>query len=246
MENEVNVVPVCRAHKDNMSFSDLADMMMNMVREFTVEINKAVESSISRLKAEFTSLHAHYEAKLKLVEHRMEQLNTSLQMALSTNERAANQNKLLIFGIPATPDENLSDHFSSVCSHLGYQNDHHPIAHLTRLPGSKRTPRGNEPVLIDFAMLGQRREFFSKYLRTRTLALKHLGFATDGRIFINEFLPPSSREVLSTARRMKREGKLMKVYTRNGVIHAVNNNDEATVINVAEDLMEPLEVSSSK
>lgn len=90
-------------------------------------------------------------------------------------------------------------------------------------------------------MHGQPREFFSKYIQTRSLSLQHLGFSTDNRIFINEYLNPTTRKALSTALRMKKEGKLVKVYTKNEVLNVVTRRNKIVKVNVTDDLMETLD-----
>lgn len=126
-------MPVRGAHKDKLRLSDLSDMMQDMLRDFSVQINRVVESSITRLREDFATLHAHYEAKLKQVEEWIDQINT----VLNTDVSVAHQNKLFVYGIPEVQNENLSNHFESVCTHLGYPNDQRPIVHLTRLSRPK-------------------------------------------------------------------------------------------------------------
>lgn len=213
-------------------------MMQDLLRGYIDEIHNLIEITISQLRANFSALLAHYKAELERVQERMEQLEGTSRLALEACQTTSNHNKLLMYGIPNIDGENLCAHFSAICTHLGYPNDRQPIVHLTRLEGPKQTCRSIQPILIEFAIHGQRRRFFAKYLRTRCLSQTHLGFNTNNRIFINEFLTATVRSVLSTALNMRRNGMLRRVFTKEGVVHAVTNDSRKIIVNDAKDLQD--------
>lgn len=225
-------------HKD-LRLSDLAIIMQDLLRGYVDEIHKLIESTISQLKENFSALLTHYDARLKIVQERMEQIEVSSRVALDASQSIASRNKLVVHGIPNVDGENLCTHFTTICTHLGYPIDQAlPVVHLTRFKNPKNACRSNQPILIEFAIHGQREMFFAKYLQTRTLSQQHLGFTTERRIFINEYLSIAMRVVFSTAMEMKRNGLLTKVYTKEGVIHAVTKDSRDIIIRNADDLLE--------
>ncbi|KAL9695245.1 hypothetical protein quinque_014530 [Culex quinquefasciatus] len=65
-----------------------------------------------------------------------------------------------------------------------------------------------------------RNAFYASYLNHRDLNLSHIGFQNTNRIYVNENLTKEDREIRAAALRLKKEGKVQKVYSRNGIVYA--------------------------
>lgn len=56
-----------------------------------------------------------------------------------------------------------------------------------------------------------------------------IGFSVDKRIFVNENLGPSAREIRTKALKLRREGKLRSVFTKNGTVYIKKSLDDPEV-----------------
>lgn len=218
--------------------SDLAGYMERMLREFSSEIHRVMESTILLIQSQIASIREHIQVELKHVTENIRKTSREMERMVEASQRNVRRNELIMYGIPSSTAEDLDKYFAIVCSHLGYHKDHLPVVYLKRLGSATDKSTSIRPILIEFSMYNQRRDFFAKYLHTCTLSLDHLGFNSDRRIFVNENLTPMARRTLSAALRMKRDGALRNVSVRDGVIHVVCRNSSSLIVNNEEELLQ--------
>lgn len=76
-----------------------------------------------------------------------------------------------------------------------------------------------------------KQELLSSYFKRKNLNLKDIGFKTSARIFINESLTKSNRDVFNLASAAKKANHIVKLFTRNGMVH-VQRQDNAKPIRI--------------
>lgn len=135
-----------------------------------------------------------------------------------TVDRMARSNDLIASGIPFVVGEDLSAYFRTWCLKLGYDEKQLPSVDIRRLSRGPLTAGSVYMVFIQFAFSIQRNEFFSRYIRSRSLCLSDVGFAVKKRVFINENLSPMARELRTKALKLKKDGRIHTVTTKNGIV----------------------------
>lgn len=162
----------------------------------------------------------------------MQQTNRSVNRSTANHE-------LIISGVPYVTEENLEQVFHHIAVALGYTPTNIPIVYLKRL---SRTPInvGSSPlILCQFALRGVRDEFYGKYLRQRSLNLRHVGFNNANRIYINENLTLDDRSIRKEAIKLKTQGRIAQVFTRSGAVFVrVKQGDEAELCSSLDQLFE--------
>lgn len=215
--------------------SPLADDSVNNIADLWNRIQRMFADSNSKIEAMIESSHTKLENRIIAVESQLSALRTECtgsinQLALTVTEvqcevqtnslrvdHLERANDLIISGVPYTTNENLKQTFSILATRLEYQNCNLPMVDLKRLAKLPITSGATPPILCQFAFKNSRNEFYHRYLKTRNLTLRLLGFESDQRIYCNENLTQQARVIRTEAIKMKKRGSLTKVYTRNGV-----------------------------
>lgn len=220
-----------------MSVAELANLMttqLNSLRQNTKE-------DINKLGEQLTTQMENMKADLSMdIEKLREECNRSvsdLTAKVAKNkvdvshalEIVTRADDLIVNGVPFTTGENLTMYFHAWCQALGYKETEYPLVVIRRL-SSKKLENGTVAIiLIQFAFTVHRNEFYSRYMRTRKLSLSMIGFSVDKRIFVNENLGPSAREIRTKALKLRREGKLRNVFTKNGTVYIKKSLDDPEV-----------------
>lgn len=232
-----------RTKPDDPSSSPLNEISNNELARMITKQNKTTQDQIYQLGNE---LRRELNLGLSEIKEEINDIRTTLsQVRLASMDntetiaRSHLANDLLISGVPYTKNEDLYQYFRSWCEVLGYTMHMIPMVDIHRL--TKQLPRdGTKPfILVQFAITNQRNVFFHKYLRSRNLTLKHIGFQSDSRVFVNENLIPSARKIKAKAIELKKKGKLVNVFSRSGIIYIRTASDnEDRRINTEEELQE--------
>ncbi|KAL9707709.1 hypothetical protein quinque_011227 [Culex quinquefasciatus] len=122
--------------------------------------------------------------------------------------------------VPYQQNENLVAMFGFIVTRLGCDESKIPLASLARLAKSPIAVGSTPPIICEFALRADRNAFYAGYLNHRDLNLSHIGFQNTNRIYVNENLTKEDREIRAAALRLKKEGKVQKVYSRNGIVYA--------------------------
>lgn len=213
---------------DGDSVSSISDLWSKIQRMF-LESNAKIEAKIE-------SSHAKLENRINAVEHQLSALRTECtgnveklastvtelrcevranSLRLDHLERA---NDLIISGVPYTSNEDLKQTFFTLAERLSFQRSDVPIVDLKRLAKMPIASGATPPIVCQFAFYNARNEFYQRYLKTRNLSLRHLGFESDQRIYLNENLTQQARAIRTEAIKLKKRGSVKKVFTRHGVI----------------------------
>ena len=197
--------------------------LIDTVRDELSDINGKIDAVKTELQGDIKSFKDECAAKFQHHDTALDSLKLRINSVTQNIGTLENRNELVISGIPFQNDENLGTIFNSICKHLAILVPNTPI-------GKRRMRTSNENdknglIVLEFALKTTRDEFYRAYLRKRDLKLRHIGLDSDRRAYINESLTLQSRKVKMAALRLKKDGKLVSVYTKLGVVvvkHTVN------------------------
>lgn len=220
-----------------MTVADLANLMQSQLATYQKTVKddfKKLGESLSSMTSEMSKLRADIALDIE----RLREENSRTFATLSGSivkakeetsmalDRSARVNDLVVSGIPFVTGENLLSYFHTWCRAFGYAESNFPLVDIRRLSKGTTIAGNVYMILIQFALTVQRNDFYSRYLRSRTLSLSGIGFTVDKRIYINENLGPNMRDLRTKALKLKKDGKLRGVVTRNGLLYVRRVGDE--------------------
>lgn len=177
-----------------------------------------LEHRITSVETKLTELKTECSVSVKQISELLDETRTDLTAVSNQLDRFERAHDLLINGVPYSQTEDLQMVFKMIAAKLGFNASDTPIASLKRLSKQAITVGTSPPILCQFAIRNQRIELYGRYLRSRNLSLRDLGFENNNRIFLNENLTPLAREVRSKVLKLKKQGKLHQVYSRDGIV----------------------------
>lgn len=236
----------------DMSVNELANLMKSQFSTFQRTTRDDINALGEKLSSEMKQLRE--ELTVDIDQLRQESKRTYDELASSIRsvetgtthalEVTTRTNDLIVSGVPYVQGENLPSYFNAWCSALGYTEDCLPMVDIRRLIGRNAAAGKSVVIMIQFALAVQRNDFYSRYLRSRSLNLSDIGFSINKRIYVNENLGPAARQVRSKALQLKKDGKLQSVYTRNGTIFVKKTGtDQGAAVGSTDDLEKMLNSS---
>lgn len=223
--------------------------MKQMFDDGLTKIEQKIESSFSNLMCEIATIREDVQQlKTKCVSdiNRLTQSLSKLDSEVKSHQNAVDQmgkaNDLILTGVPYIRTENTDDIFRKVASSLGYGGTDVPTVftkRLARVPPesldyggtdvphvfTKRMARvplatsSSPPILLQFAFKAARDEFFRRYLSTRNIGLLQIGFNINRRVYLNENLTESARKIKGCAVKLKKDGLLHDVFSKDGTVY---------------------------
>ncbi|KAL9706900.1 hypothetical protein quinque_010418 [Culex quinquefasciatus] len=210
-----------------MSLNDAVRMLMNqfaahktLIDDMRTEINTKIDTRI------MTPLWMRWMA--------------GLAMLLLLWATFANQDELIISGIPFLQGEDLLKHFKAICKQLGLDERLSSMVDVKRLKAGTLSDGDNGLVLVQFALKNQRDNFYRTYLRKHNLQLSHLGIDSAHRVYVNENLTRAAQKLKAAAIRLKKAGKLFTVYTKLGVVYVRRVAGADPIVIVSEEQLNQL------
>lgn len=216
------------------SLDELLLRMERMFENTNTRIEASVENckrdlqtEINTLRAEVQQIKTECSSEIRSLSDTVKEVANDVRsnkQRILVGERI---NDLLLSGVPYNSSEDLLSHVSKIANALGFDEANVPLIYAKRLARSPIAAGATPPIILQFAFKLARDEFYSRYLSSRNLSLAHLGFDVDKRIFINENLTEEMRRVKALAVKMKKSGKLVSVYTRNGTVFIKTSQNAA-------------------
>lgn len=199
-----------------MSIEELWSKIETKFDTFKLDLEKRIdglENSLAAFKTECGTKIDHLADSVSEVRHDVDHANASIG-------RLEKARELIISGVPYLQNENLPVTFGSIATKLGYNDASVPMVSLARLAKPPIAVGSAPPIICEFALRADRNTFYASYLNQRDLNLSHIGFNNNNRIYVNENLTKEDRVIRAAALRLKKEGKIQKVYSRNGIVYA--------------------------
>lgn len=208
--DDTNTSPI-----QDISNRDLAKLISTQTKTTQEQLNLLGEELRNELKQGLLGINQ----ELKDVRTSLDQIKLDVMDNTEAIDRSQRSCDLIVSGVPYTLNEDLYSYFRSWCLALGYTQHSVPSVDIRRLTRATLNDGNNCLILLQFAIPNQKTDFYSKYLRSHSLTLRQVGFQTDSRVYVNESLTPAARKIKSKAMELKKEGKLVSVFSRSGVIH---------------------------
>ena len=151
----------------------------------------------------------------------------SIESRISKLERQSLTNELIVTGVPFEKRRSPDDIIADICEALQLdlrQSDFAAIFCLSTRKhngqAANESKRTSSPLIIlRFNYLWAKNNFLDAYYKKKDLNLKDIGFKTARRIYVNESLTMSNRETFKLALQLKKSGKILRCFTRQGLVY---------------------------
>lgn len=216
------------------SFNSFGDIAMFIKSENEILRNE-IRNAVSEIQAKFENCVKEMNLKVNKLTDENALLKSRIDDLEDLVIRHNKSSQLLVRGVPYISDEDVNGIYSNIAKAIGF-NEVVPI-HVRRLRNmksnintiNKRTLRSGasnayspEPpsvILISFSTIWDKSTFFSKYLQFAKLSQSHIGFNNDARIYMSENLSPKNFNIIRKCGELKREGKISKYFSRDGLVY---------------------------
>lgn len=172
--------------------------------------------------------------RLKTIEEEKKELikeNESLREELTATTTALNRLKedhnnleqysrrdcLEIRGIPISEDENTNESVVKLANKIGVKMAYQDISTCHRLP-RRSDPQALPAIIVKFVRRDMRDQLYRARKRLRNMTSKDLGYRNNNRVYINESLTQSNKNLLSKCLKLKRDSKFKFLWTISGKI----------------------------
>lgn len=227
----------CSSQHSEMLVTSLDDLLSRMQSMFDDMINRtnaiieacnlSLRGEISTVREDIQCVQNENRAEIEGLAECVAEIKADVCHVAERAAASEKSNDLLLFGVPFHPSENLPRYMRLICAQLGLAD--FPHVYLKRLGRFPIKPGVTSPIVIQFAFKHERYDFFRRYIATRCLSLRHLGFKKDDRIYLNENLTELGRKIKRAALRLRACGKLHGVFTTDGIVYTKATADAKAV-----------------
>lgn len=208
------------------SLDDLFVRIQRMIDDGNDKIEEKIDCSNKSLVYEISTLRNEVQKLKADCTHEFQRLSVSFDKTEQDVRRNQNSigrieksHDLILAGVPYSATEKTDAFLRKVAYAIGYSDPDVPIVFTKRLARIPVVAGATPPILVQFAFKAARDEFFFRYLSKRNLNLLQLGFNVNRRVFLNENLTESARRIKGTAIKLKKDGLIQNVFTKDGVIY---------------------------
>lgn len=215
---------------DNMETS-----LSTMIREVNDGMDKRLTTFAADIDQRFNDVVASINRKCeeslaKLsndVKNRVDELRAVHEFRLDKLERLSLEKDLIITGVPVENDDNPIGIIGEICAALNCNLNQRDFSAVYRLKSNRTSTNAKQSVPIVAKLYDNwaKHELMSCYFKRMNLSLKDIGFKSTSRIFINENLTQSNREIFKLASEAKKAGHIVKFFTRNGLVHVLRSEN---------------------
>lgn len=190
------------------------------------ELHKTVTVQSTKMEAYITRMN-----ELEWENQRLKNAVEELQSRVEDSEQYSRVNCVEIHGVPRATNENVLAVVRQVGTAIGFQLSDEMIDNCHRLGGSREDrPAG---VIVKFVRRFDKEKFLTMKRQKKDLTTRHLGFASDTPVYINEALCPARRRLYAQARQIKKEKHYKYIWLRNGKI-LLRKDDGGPVVAVTQ------------
>lgn len=225
-----------RTVADVENFDQLLFRIGKMIDDGNAKIERKIEASnatlvneISTLRDEVNQLKIDYARDLTALKESHAKTAEEVRRNRGAVGNLVKSNDLILTGVPYCPTEKTNEVLRKIAVVLGYSESDVPLVFTKRLARVPTTTGATPPILFQFAFKAAKEEFFRRYFSVKNLSLLHLGFDVDKRIYLNENLTDSARSIKGAALKLKRNGRIQNVYSKDGTIYVKPLDDAPAV-----------------
>ncbi|XP_070531550.1 uncharacterized protein [Ptychodera flava] len=158
---------------------------------------------------------------------------TKTTIELNDLQQYTRRNNLEISGIPQQDNENTDDIVVKVAAAAGVRISSDDIDISHRLP--RRTRRNSQdqhqpaPIIVKFVRRTIRNKIYSSKKLLKDKTARHIGAATNYRIFINENLTPTNKQLFYQTNQLRTAKQWKFIWTNNGKIYTRKTTDDPAI-----------------
>lgn len=239
--NVTTLDAVLRAVKDSEKrllneFKDMRSQLDSTVAELRLEFDKKLSELSGEVDVKISNALATAEI-FKSVEltTTVDALALVTDLRIEALERMNALSDVAISGIPFVDGENVLTHFSKICDTISFGSNMQSVSSIFRIkpksdPSSSQQHAVNEssigkttsspPIIVKFINRDFSRQFMTCYLKYKTLNLSNIGFNTASRIYVNENLTKTNRDLFRHCITTKKNLSIIQnVFTKDGLVH---------------------------
>jgi archaellum component FlaC len=231
--------------RSDVDCSALASMLQKMDKKLCAEIGK-VNSNLAGVKTELEGVNstvAQMQSTLSMLVQENEKRKEEYIELAKTNEdlkhevgdlrvrvrdleQYSRRNNVEIVGVPYSADEDVYDLLEQIATLINIRYQRREISTAHRLRVSKERP--NPSIIVSFVCRDYKHLWISAAREHRkSLICSSLDNTWPANpIYVNDHLTPNNRAVLSRAKRLVRERKLFRVWTRDCRVYVRKTSDE--------------------
>lgn len=166
-------------------------------------------------------------AARKVWEH-VDEIRARHESRLERLERYSLEKDIIISGIPI---DNKDDPFAilgDICKALNCTLKQGDFSSVFRLGNNANKTNHSRSVPIVARVQDEwvKQQIMGAYFKKKDLNLKDIGFRTSSRIFINERLTSTNREIFNRASEAKKSNFIHRFYTRRGLVYVQRRDNE--------------------
>lgn len=213
---------------------DVKEDMAKKLSSFSVDVDKRFQDVIASSSLTCEATAARVET---VVSNRMDEMRAMHEFRLDKLERISLERELIITGVPMETNDNPLGVVGDIIQALNCDLQRRDFTAAFRLKRNGGVSSRPVPIIVRVYDNYVKQELLSCYFKKKNLNLKDIGFQTSARIFINESLTKSNREIFNLASEGKKANHIVKLFTRNGLVHVQRyDNDKPVCIQHISDL----------
>lgn len=205
----------------------------------TVEFDQRLEKSVLATKQ---VCEEKTNSAVTVLKERVDEMQAYNESRLDRLERFSIEKDLIISGVPL---ENNDDPFAivgDICGALNCNLKQGDFVSAFRLASKRNNSKSNRtmPIVVRTQEDWVKREFLTAYFKKANLNLTDIGFKTASRIYVNERLTATNREIFNRAAEAKKSNYIHRFYTRRGLVYIqrAENTQPTCIIYITE--LDPL------
>lgn len=186
------------------------------------DLAEKVKEDVSALKASVADLHKKMDEELGEVKSQVSSYAERMDNNDDDYQRLQRNYDLRLTGFAFKDNENLYDIFKQIAAVIGFDvgpNTTMPSIERVNIYNKKSSQITPSPtILLHFAILRQKQQFYALYLNKMPLDPEKLGLSSDNRIVIGENLTRKNAQIFKQAQSMKRDNKIAQTFTEDGIV----------------------------
>lgn len=207
--------------------------MGSEMKELTDEIKSEFQSQKTQLDEKMNSNQVNFQMQINEIKSNIECSTNRMESDL---QRITKLNELKISGIAYKNDEKLNEIFGEIAKLVQFNlSNTNNIPTLTRIYRRNTTTNTSAPtsiVIAKFVANHIRNDFYRLYLNkiaAKPIMSQKLGLPEGTRIIIGENLTSNNFEIFVEAGKLKKDGKLIQVFTQDGLVQVKATKDKKAV-----------------
>lgn len=192
----------------------------------TNRINDVKTGLENRIAKAVTETELKCECNVRKISEHVEEIRVHHEGRLDRLERYSLEKDLIISGVPMdNKDEPLSI-LGDICNTLDCRLKPGDFISVFRLRNRNTKNSRSVPIVARLQDDWAKQEIMGAYFKKKNLNLKDIGFKTGTRIFINERLTSTNREIFNRANEAKRSNLIYRFYTRRGLVYIQRSEND--------------------